>query len=213
MSTAMKQLSTIFAFLFIFTIIGSVTAQQKIEELPIGSDLPMEDVEMLNIDEKRYSLNDFKQKNGLLVIFSCNTCPYVKAWEPRYLEVAKLADEAEVGMVLLNPNEARRNEDGSGSESLDENKKVAEKIGYTFPYLIDQDHKLADAFGATRTPHVYLFNSNDKLTYVGAIDDNSADASEVKYTWLKDAIRAVMNGEEIKTTTSKAFGCSIKRVD
>jgi thioredoxin-related protein len=167
---------------------------------------------MINVDDEYYSLNDFQKENGLLVIFSCNTCPYVKAWEPRYIEINDLAEEKEIGVVLLNPNENLRESLTEGTESLAAMKEVAEDMNYPFPYLVDENHELADAFGATRTPHIYLFNNADKLVYVGAIDDNSSSADEVEHHWLRNAINELAAGKEITTQKSKAFGCSIKRV-
>jgi hypothetical protein len=114
--------------------------------------------------------------------------------------------------VLLNPNENLRESLTEGTESLAAMKEVAEDMNYPFPYLVDENHELADAFGATRTPHIYLFNNADKLVYVGAIDDNSSSADEVEHHWLRNAINELAAGKEITTQKSKAFGCSIKRV-
>ena len=216
-STVMnRQLLFRVAFLVTFMVTGvsySLSAQQaSIEELELGSTIPLADKEMINVDDEYYSLNDFQKENGLLVIFSCNTCPYVKAWEPRYIEINDLAEEKEIGVVLLNPNENLRESLTEGTESLAAMKEVAEDMNYPFPYLVDENHELADAFGATRTPHIYLFNNADKLVYVGAIDDNSSSADEVEHHWLRNAINELAAGKEITTQKSKAFGCSIKRV-
>jgi len=211
-----RQLLFRVAFLVTFMVTGvsySLSAQQaSIEELELGSTIPLADKEMINVDDEYYSLNDFQKENGLLVIFSCNTCPYVKAWEPRYIEINDLAEEKEIGVVLLNPNENLRESLTEGTESLAAMKEVAEDMNYPFPYLVDENHELADAFGATRTPHIYLFNNADKLVYVGAIDDNSSSADEVEHHWLRNAINELAAGKEITTQKSKAFGCSIKRV-
>jgi len=216
-STVMnRQLLFRVAFIVTFLLTGvsySLSAQQaSIEELELGSTIPLADKEMINVDDEYYSLNDFQKENGLLVIFSCNTCPYVKAWEPRYIEINDLAEEKEIGVVLLNPNENLRESLTEGTESLAAMKEVAEDMNYPFPYLVDENHELADAFGATRTPHIYLFNNADKLVYVGAIDDNSSSADEVEHHWLRNAINELAAGKEITTQKSKAFGCSIKRV-
>jgi len=211
-----RQLLFRVAFIVTFLLTGvsySLSAQQaSIEELELGSTIPLADKEMINVDDEYYSLNDFQKENGLLVIFSCNTCPYVKAWEPRYIEINDLAEEKEIGVVLLNPNENLRESLTEGTESLAAMKEVAEDMNYPFPYLVDENHELADAFGATRTPHIYLFNNADKLVYVGAIDDNSSSADEVEHHWLRNAINELAAGKEITTQKSKAFGCSIKRV-
>lgn len=200
-----KMLSSL--FLLLFFVGSSAFAQQK-SELAIGSTMPLADVKMLDVSGSELSLADVKLENGTLVIFSCNTCPYVKAWESRYLKVAEIAKSLNIGMIVLNPNEALR----SDKESMEEMKKVALSKKYTFPYVIDKNHQLADEFGATKTPHVFLFDKNDVLVYVGAIDDNSGNEKEVKHPYLMNALNELANGKEITVKQTKALGCSIKRV-
>ena len=178
------------------------------DPLEIGSQAPMTDVEMESTEGESLSLADVAGENGLLVIFSCTTCPYVKAWEDRYLQVAEEAEEMGIGMIALNPNAALRD----GPESLETMREQAESVGYTFPYVVDEDHQLADAFGATRTPDVFLFNADMELVYRGAIDDNAESASGVDEPYLLDAIEAMVEGEEIATQTTRSIGCSIKRL-
>lgn len=202
----MKYGYAVFCLMLLFTAI-SAKAQQK-DELPLGSEIPLADVKLVDVSDSKFSLNELKLENGLLVIFSCNTCPYVKAWESRYLKVAELAKENKIGVVALNPNEALR----SDKESLAEMKKVAASINYTFPYLVDENNDLADAFGATRTPHIYLFNKDGILVFRGAIDDNSGNEKEVKYHFLNDALKELGAGKPITVKESKALGCSIKRI-
>ena len=109
-------------------------------------------------------------------------------------------------MIAVNSNSSRFN----GSESLDEMASHADKIGYQFPYAQDSGSELAYAFGATKTPHIYLFDKEDKLVYRGAIDDNGRDASKVDEPFLANAIDELLSGDSISKTTSKAMGCSIK---
>ena len=178
------------------------------DPLEIGSQAPMTDVEMESTEGEAVSLAEVAGENGLLVIFSCTTCPYVKAWEDRYLEAAQKAEEVGIGMIALNPNEALRD----GPESLKAMREQAEAIGYTFPYVVDEDHRLADAFGATRTPDVFLFNADLELVYRGAVDDNAERAGAVEAPYLLDAMGAMVEGEEIATETTRSIGCSIKRL-
>ena len=178
------------------------------EPLEIGSPAPMTDVKMTSTEGERLSLADAAGENGLLVMFSCTTCPYVKAWEDRYLTVAEAAEAKGIGMIVPNPNEALRD----GPESLEAMKQQAEDVGYTFPYVVDENHQLADAFGATRTPDVFLFNADMELVYRGAIDDNAEDAAQVEARYLLDAMNAMVEGEAIATETTRSIGCTIKRV-
>jgi len=184
------------------------TATVDVKELEIGKTGPMMDYNMETTDGKQVSLADMKKANGTLLIFTSNTCPWVHAWEDRYNEVAQLAAANGVGVVYVNPNEATR-KDG---ESMADMKKRHADLGYAFTYALDKDHRLADAYGATRTPHVYLLDKNDKLVFVGAIDDNSRDRSAVEKYFIKDALSQLSKGESITTPTSRALGCTIKRL-
>lgn len=176
-------------------------------ELALGGKLPEVERKMKDISGKEMSLKDAKGKNGLLVIFSCNTCPFVIAWEDRYLEISRLCKEKGIGMVAVNSNEGKRD----GDDSLEAMKAHAAEKGYTFPYVLDQNAEAADAFGATRTPHVFLFDKSLKLVYRGAIDDNSREARQVKNRYLSDAVDALAAGRKIALRSTKSVGCSIKR--
>ena len=197
---------------FLIALIGLVSATsivaQDIQQLPLGSILPLGDVQMEDISGRNLSLNEVKGDNGLLVIFSCNTCPWVIKWEDRYPVVQELATVNDIGIILLNPNEDYRDK-GDGMEDMILH---AEKAGYKFPYVLDKNHRVADAFGASRTPHVYLFNAEDKLVYVGAIDDNANSAADVEEFYVEDAIEQLSAGQAITRSSTKSIGCTIKRL-
>lgn len=185
------------------------------EILAIGKKAPKTDLMMKDVSGKDISLEKAAGENGLLVIFSCNTCPFVigngsksEGWEGRYPEIADMAEKEGIGMVLVNSNEAKR-EKGDSMEDM--KKRYAEKNlkGY---YVLDKNHVLADAFGALTTPHVFLFDSNMKLIYKGAIDDSVDSSEDVEQPYLKDAIKAYKAGEKIDPNSTKQLGCSIKRV-
>lgn len=201
----MKNSVKMLAFAAIVAVACRTTAFAA-TELAIGAGLPKADVKLTDIADKSISLADAKGKNGLLVIFSCNTCPYVIASEERYKSIAEVCAANGVGMILLNANEAQRD----GVDSLAEMKAHAQKYGYTFSYAIDANAELADAFGATRTPHIFLFNKDQALVYRGAIDDSVMDATKVEKQYLADAIKAMAAGTEIAVKETKAIGCSIK---
>tara|TARA_R110002072_G_scaffold44651_1_gene124698 strand:+ start:2226 stop:2849 length:624 start_codon:yes stop_codon:yes gene_type:complete len=200
-----KFLAGILAAGLIFTAFSF----SKNELLGIGEKAPLMDTKMPDVSGKEYSLNDLKKENGLLVIFSCNTCPYVIAWEDTYPELGKLTQSNNVGMALVNSNEAKRN----GDDSMDEMKNHFKKAGYNSAYVIDSKSMLADAFGARTTPHVYLFNSDMELVYRGAIDNKYETQDDVATKfYLNDAINALAKGEKINPAETKQTGCSIKRV-
>jgi hypothetical protein len=179
----------------------------EIQELQPGTVGPMFEYVMADVSGVEITMNDVKGENGTLLIFSCSTCPYVRAWEDRYLTISKLAKENNIGMIVVNPNEAIRDK----GASLADMKARSEEIGYTFPYALDKDYKLADAYGATRTPHVYLMDKNNTLVFVGAIDDNSRSAADVEEHYLADAIAELAAGKELSRSHTRAIGCTIKR--
>ena len=109
-------------------------------------------------------------------------------------------------MIAVNSNISRFD----GDDSLEAMRIHAKEKKYNFPYAQDPKAKLAHAFGATKTPHIYLFDKNDNLVYRGAIDDNARDPNKVEETYLTDALDLLLAGKQIKKTTSKAIGCSIK---
>jgi len=186
-------------------LIGCLTILSA-KELDLGSILPLGDIKMADISGKDISLNDAKGKNGLLVIFSCNTCPWVIAWEDRYVELADTYKDKGVGIVAINSNETQF----ENVDSMEEMQAHAKEQGYNFYYTMDNGSKLASEFGATRTPHIYLFDKKDKLVYRGAIDDNARKPDKVENTYLADAIDNMLAGSAIDPTATKALGCAIK---
>ncbi len=179
-----------------------------IKPIEIGTSIPKSDVKMYDVvSAQQISINDKKGANGTLVIFSCNTCPYVIAQEDRIRELQANAARMNVGVVIINSNEAKRDAD----DSKDAMKKYSEKQKFTVPYLIDENSAMANAFGATRTPEHFLFDKDGKLVYRGSIDDSPRDIKAVKAHYLLDAMTALSKGNEIVTKTTVSTGCSIKR--
>jgi cytochrome oxidase Cu insertion factor (SCO1/SenC/PrrC family) len=176
-------------------------------ELPIGSKVPKADVKMKDVSGKEVSLKEAFRTNGLLVMFSCNTCPYVVKNQDRTREISQYALAKNIGVILINSNEGTRGDD----DSFEAMEAYATKQGYHWSYAVDQNSVVADAFGATRTPECYLFNKDENLVYHGAIDDNPSDAGNIKRTHLKAAIDEMMLGKEVAVTTSRSVGCTIKR--
>ena len=176
------------------------------KELSIGNEILGVDYILKNIDGNDTSLDKLKKSNGILVVFSCNTCPWVIRWQDRYNILSAFCRKNDIGFVAVNSN-ARLHE---SVDSMDEMIYHAAANEYDFSYVLDKDAKLAKAFGAMKTPHTYLFNSDNKLVYTGAIDDNAKSAKKVKNNYLMDAIRALGTNKKIKISETKALGCSIK---
>ncbi len=178
------------------------------DPLPLGSPIPKPEVKMKDVSGKEVSLKDAKTNKGLLVMFSCNTCPYVIKNQGRAFEVCKYAQGNDIGVAILNSNEAKRNDD----DSFEDMKAYAKEQGYNWYYLVDNNSALADAFGANRTPECFLFDGNGKLVYHGAIDDNPSDAGAVSRKHLINAIDEMKAGKEISVKESRSVGCTIKRL-
>ncbi|MGY8751075.1 MAG: redoxin domain-containing protein [Fidelibacterota bacterium] len=175
-------------------------------ELKLGSSIPLAEIKMMDISGKLISLNDVKMENGLLVNFSCNTCPWVHAWQDRYNSLAEESNKNKIGFITVNPNTLIRDR----GEGLSDMREFAKKYDHDFLYALDKEAKLAKAFGATKTPHIYLFNGKGKLVYRGAIDDNARKPKKVKNKYLFNAIKAVAKGKNIDLAETKALGCAIK---
>ncbi len=183
-----------------------------VKHLAIGGKLPMSDVKMQDISDKMISLDEIADENGLLIVFSCNTCPFVIAYEDRYPTIQEYAEKNNIGYVILNPNERKRQADNM-DDSFENMKAHADEVGYDCYYMIDKNHALADEIGAFRTPDVFLFNANKELVYKGAIDDNWKNKDEVNNQYLTDAIDKMLKGEKIEFPDVKGRGCSIKRLE
>ena len=187
---------------------GAAYAQNNIQSIDIGSNLPMPDAAMKSTDGKSITLSKAATKQGLLVMFSCNTCPYVIKSQARTKEAMDYAKSHNIGMVIINSNEAQRDKEDSYNAMA----TYAKKQGYKVPYVVDDKSKVADAFGATRTPEVFLFDSNGKLVYKGAMEDNPSNPAESKELFLKAAIDNMLAGKPADPNSTKSIGCTIKRM-
>ena len=183
------------------------SSQEEFLTIEIKDEMPNMDYEMKSVNGISYSLNNLKEKNGIIILFTCNTCPFVVKLEDRYKLLEELAKKNNIGLVYINSNYKKRD----GDDSYEEMKKHAKKMNYRFPYLLDEKSKLANSFGAKTTPHIFMFNSNLQLAYKGAIDDNYEDINKVKEFYLEDAIQQLVKGKRIKVSETKPVGCSIKR--
>jgi thioredoxin-related protein len=184
-----------------------LAAFKYLSVLPIGSDLPKGDLRMKDIRNEDVSMKDAKRKNGLLVMFSCNTCSYVIKNQERTKAICKYALQNNIGVILLNSNEDQR----TGDDSFGAMQQYAKDQNYEWYYVVDKNNEIADAFGANRTPENFLFNKDSKLVYHGAIDDNPTDAYNIKRQHLKEAMNDLLAGKDIAVKESRSMGCVIKR--
>ncbi|MGK2859118.1 MAG: thioredoxin family protein [Thermoanaerobaculia bacterium] len=173
------------------------------EELAVGADAPK--FSLLNATDGKYVSFDPAKSKASVVVFTCNQCPWAKAFEPRLIEIAKQYSSKGVTFLAVNPND----DVAYPEETMEGMKARATAKGYPFPYLKDTDSAIAAKYGARVTPHVFVVDSKGKVRYRGYVDD-SAKPEERTHTGLNEALDAVLGGASVKTTSTKAFGCSIK---
>jgi peroxiredoxin len=167
------------------------------------------DFKLKNVDGKMVSLADNKAAKGYVVVFTCNTCPYAKAYESRIIALHQKYAPQGYPVVAINPNEPGMLNGDSFAAMQDR----AKSKKYGFPYLHDETQQVARNFGATRTPHLYVLTrqgSDFVVSYIGALDDNSEDASLVKTKYAENALNELLAGKTASVNSTKAIGCTIK---
>lgn len=190
-----------FAVLF-FLLQFTVQAQYKVGDVAT-------DFRLKNIDNTSVSLSDFKEAKGFIVVFTCNHCPYAKAYENRIIALDKQFKKAGYPVIAINPNDPEvQPEDG-----FEEMKIRAKEKGFTFPYLLDEGQKIFPQYGALKTPHVYLLQKEAKgnvVKYIGALDDNYENENEMSVKYVENAVNALLQDKAIETENTLAIGCTIK---
>ncbi len=164
------------------------------------------DFKLKSVDGKMYSLSDYKDAKGFIVVFTCNHCPFAKKYEDRINDLAKKYKSKGYILLAINPNDP----EVQPEDSFDLMKVRAKEKGFVFPYLFDEGQKVFPQYGATKTPHVFLLDKNRVVKYIGAIDDNVDSAADVKEKFLENAIAAIESGKKPSPESTKAIGCSIK---
>lgn len=167
------------------------------------------DFYLKNVDGNMVSLRNYTDAKGFIVIFTCNHCPYSKAYEERINALNRKFAPEGFPVIAINPN----NPDVQPEDSYDKMIERSREKNFTFPYLIDEGQQVYPKYGATKTPHVYVLLKTPKgpeVKYIGAIDDNHADPKQVKTHFVRDAVNALIEGREIEIKETKAIGCSIK---
>ena len=168
-----------------------------------------QDFKLKNVDGKWVSLSDYSDAKGFIVMFTCNHCPYVIAYEDRIIELDKKYAPLGYPVITINPNDVTV----SPGDSFDKMQERAKNKGFTFPYLYDEKQEVYPVFGATRTPHVYILSKKDGgmfVEYIGTIDNNYEDASKVTEKYVESAVNALLDGKKPLVTNTRAIGCTIK---
>lgn len=158
------------------------------------------------VDGRNHSLTDYVGKKATVVIFSCNHCPYVIAWEDRMVQTQTDYAAKGVQLLAINANDAAK----YPADDFEQMKQRAKEKSFNFPYLHDESQAIARAYGAQRTPEVFLFDDKGMLRYHGVIDDNYDDPAAVKNKYLRDALDTVLSGKVPATADTMPVGCTIK---
>lgn len=174
--------------------------------LDLGAAAPEQAVKMKNVDGRMLSIGEVAGGKGTLVIFTCNHCPWAKAWETRIVELGNTYAKQGIGVIAINSNDPVAFKE----DSFDAMVKRAKDRGYQFAYVVDAGSQVAKAFGAERTPEAFLFDANGKLVYHGTIDDNAEKPDAVTEPYLQDALKSVAAGQPVAVGQTKALGCGIK---
>ena len=172
--------------------------------LAVGDIAP--DFSLKNVDGEMVSLAGFDNANGHIVIFTCNTCPYAVLYEDRIIALHEKYAAQGYAVVAINPNDPAI----KAGDSYEKMQERAEEKNFPFPYIFDEKQEVFPAYGATKTPHVYLLNKQREVQYIGAIDNNARDAEAVTIRYVEDAIAALQAGKKPAVTFTKAIGCGIK---
>ncbi len=197
----MKRLTTL-----LLVVLGfAANAQTTITP---GTKAP--DFNLKNVDGKNVSFKSMGPAKGYIVVFTCNTCPYAKAYEQRIIDLNTKYAPLGYPVIAINPNDPA----ASPSDSYEKMAELAKNKNYTFPYLFDEGQTVTNAYGAKNTPHIFFVkhtNAGNVIAYTGAIDNDTEDSNPDKINYLEQAITAVMDGKEPPVSTTKAIGCTVKR--
>ncbi len=167
------------------------------------------DFSLKNVDGKPVSMKDYTEAKGFIIIFTCNHCPFSVAYEDRIIALDKKYAALGYPVIAINPNDPDR----QPADSYEKMIVRAREKGFTFPYIYDSTQEIASAYGAARTPHVFVLQNEESrrvVKYIGAIDNNSDDPDQASSHFVEEAVDALLAGKPVPQTETKAIGCTIK---
>lgn len=198
----MKKLIFILAGIMVISFVTRAGGPYKAGDI-------VSDISLKNVDGKMFSFSQLKDTKGFIVVFCCNTCPVVKKYQQRIIDLNNEFSGKGYPVIGINSND----KDVSPGDSYEEMKKAVVSKGFNFPYLYDESQEVAKVWGATNTPHVYVLSKKDGklvLEYVGAIDNNADDPKQADKKYVEDAVNALLKNENVAVTETRAIGCTIK---
>ena len=170
----------------------------------------VEDFSLTHVNGQQVSLADYPDARGFIIVFTCNTCPYARAYESRMIELDQKYAPQGFPVIAINPNDP----DQSPGDSMEGMIDRASRLGYPFPYLQDASQEVAHTFGATKTPHVFVLSRQDegacRVEYIGAIDDSPREPDDVTVWYVAAVVEALLAGQSPPYTEKRAIGCTIK---
>ncbi len=196
----MKKYTTICFAFFCFSLNAQVTT------ITPGNIAP--DFKLVNVDGREVSFGDYPSAKGFIVIFTCNTCPYSRAYEQRIIDLNNKFNVLGFPVIAINPNDPV----SSPGDSFEAMKQHAKSVKFNFPYLYDESQAITTAYGARNTPHVFVINKTEQgniIGYTGAIDNDTQNANPAKINYVEDAVNALLNNNKPTVTVTKAIGCRI----
>lgn len=196
-----KLMYRILNIVLLLTLATTVQAGEYNPVLSIGDPAPAWK-DLPGVDDKTHSLSDLKQSKAVVLVFTCNSCPYAIDYEQRIVALTKQFAAQEVAVVAINVNKVPE-------DSFDEMKARAKSQGFNFAYLYDETQKIARDYGATYTPEFFVLDQQRKIAYMGSLDDSPA-ADKVQVQHVATALTALLDGEQPKVTETVAIGCQIR---
>lgn len=195
-------------YITIMLVFTAILSQAQSKTLKAGEAAP--DFKLKNVDNKDISFESYPQAKGFIVVFTCNTCPYAKAYEQRIIDLDKKFKPEGYPVIAINPNDP----EASKADTFDKMQDLAKEKKYAFPYLFDKGQLVTDQYGAKHTPHLFVVSKTAKGTvveYTGAIDNDPEGTKSEKTKYVEEVIASLKNNQKPTVTETKEIGCTVKR--
>jgi len=195
-------------YITLLLVFTAILSQAQSKTLKAGETAP--DFKLKNVDNKEISFESYPKAKGFIVVFTCNTCPYAKAYEQRILELDAKFKSQGYPVIAINPNDP----EASKADTFDKMQDLAKEKKYSFPYLFDQGQVVTDQYGAKHTPHLFVVSKTEKgavVEYTGAIDNDPEGTKTEKTKYVEDVVASLLNNKKPAITETKEIGCTVKR--
>jgi len=195
-------------YITLLLVFTAILSQAQSKTLKSGETAP--DFKLKNVDNKEISFESYPKAKGFIVVFTCNTCPYAKAYEQRILELDAKFKSQGYPVIAINPNDP----EASKADTFDKMQDLAKEKKYSFPYLFDQGQVVTDQYGAKHTPHLFVVSKTEKgavVEYTGAIDNDPEGTKSEKTKYVEEVVASLLNNKKPAITETKEIGCTVKR--